>query len=114
MRNGVVRTAVALDFEAASSFALKVQVTDSAGLTSSNDVTIAVTDVNEAPVATDDSIAVNEDATSDNLWNLLLGNDSDVDAGDILVDQRRSARAGTLGSLLFDPATQDPSLCRRQ
>jgi VCBS repeat-containing protein len=102
---GVVRTAVALDFETASSFVIKVQVTDSAGLTSSNDVTIAVTDVNEAPVATADSIAVNEDATSDNLWSLLLGNDSDVDAGDSL-SISAVGTAGTLGSLLFDPATK--------
>ncbi|WP_338503746.1 Calx-beta domain-containing protein [Sphingomonas kaistensis] len=103
--NGVVRTTVALDFETASSFVLKVQVTDSAGLTSSNDVTIAVTDVNEAPVATADGIAVNEDATSDNLWSLLLGNDSDVDAGDSL-SISAVGTAGTLGSLLFDSATK--------
>lgn len=103
--DGIVRTTVALDFEAASSFTLKVQVTDSAGLTSSNDVTIAVTDVNEAPVAKADSITVNEDATSANLWSLLLGNDSDVDAGDIL-SIKAVGTAGTFGSLLFDPETK--------
>jgi VCBS repeat-containing protein len=81
-----------------------VQVTDSAGLTSSNDVTVAVTNVNEAPVAKADSIAVNEDATSANLWSLLLGNDSDVDAGDIL-SIKAVGTGGTLGSLLFDPET---------
>jgi Ca2+-binding RTX toxin-like protein len=103
--DGVVRTTVALDYETALSFTLKVQVTDSAGLTSSNDVTIAVTNVNEAPVAKADSIAVNEDATSANLWGLLLGNDSDVDAGDIL-SIKAVGTGRTLGSLLFDPETK--------
>lgn len=102
---GIVRTAVALDYEAATSFTLTVQVTDSAGLTSSNDVQIAVGNVNEAPVATNDNIAVNEDATTPNLWNLLLGNDSDPDAGDALAITEVSG-AGTLGSLVFDAATQ--------
>jgi VCBS repeat-containing protein len=102
---GVVRTTVALDYETMSSFTLKVQVTDSAGLTSSNDVTIAVTNVNEAPVAKADSITIDEDATSANLWSLLLGNDSDVDAGDIL-SIKAVGTGGTLSSLLFDPETK--------
>ncbi|MDQ8755239.1 Calx-beta domain-containing protein [Sphingosinicella sp. LHD-64] len=59
---------------------------------------------NAAPVARDDAIAVAEDATSDNLWGLLLGNDSDPDAGDTLAIVGVDA-TGTLGSLVFDPAT---------
>lgn len=102
---GVVRTAVALDYEAISNFTLKVQVTDSAGLSSSNTVQIAVNDVNEAPVAVADAITVDEDATSDNLWDVLLGNDRDPDAGDALSISAVSG-AGTLGSLIFDPATK--------
>jgi VCBS repeat-containing protein len=59
---------------------------------------------NSAPVAADDAIAVAEDATSDNLWALLLGNDSDPDAGDALAISAVDT-AGMLGSLVFDPAT---------
>ena len=60
---------------------------------------------NEAPVANDDAIAVDEDATSDNLWDLLLANDTDIDLGDSVTIQSVDG-AGTLGSLIFDPATQ--------
>nr|WP_280740575.1 Calx-beta domain-containing protein [Sphingomonas kaistensis] len=102
---GIVRTAVALDYETATSFTLKVQVTDAAGLSSSNDVVISVGNVNEAPVAANDAISVNEDATTANLWNLLLGNDRDSDAGDALSITAVSG-IGTLGSLVFDAATQ--------
>jgi VCBS repeat-containing protein len=104
-KTGLVRTTVALDYEATASFALKVQVTDGAGLSSSNDVLVTVENVNEAPVASRDAIAVNEDATTDNLWSLLIGNDRDPDAGDALAITAVSG-AGTLGSLVFDPATQ--------
>jgi VCBS repeat-containing protein len=85
---------------------LKVQVTDSAGLSSSNDVTVTVGNVNEAPLAAADTIAVDEDATSANLYDLLLGNDRDPDAGDTLAITAVSG-SGTLGSLVFDPLTRD-------
>lgn len=60
---------------------------------------------NEAPVAKDDSIAVAEDGTSANLWDLLLGNDSDPDPEDVLSIQAVNG-TGTLGSLQFDPVTK--------
>ena len=60
---------------------------------------------NEAPVAVDDAVAVNEDAATGNLWSLLLGNDSDPDPEDVLaiasVDD-----SGTAGSLIFDADSQ--------
>ncbi|GAA4013992.1 hypothetical protein GCM10022280_10460 [Sphingomonas swuensis] len=102
---GVVRTTQPLNFEAVPSFVLKARVTDGAGLTSTGDVTVTVGDVNEAPNAAADSIAVNEDATSGNLWSQLIGNDSDPDAGDALTISA-AGTAGTYGSLVFDPATQ--------
>ena len=102
---GTVRTAVALDYETLTSFTLKVRVTDAAGLFSEEEVAVSVGNVNEAPVAVADAIAVNEDATSDNLWSLLLGNDSDPDAGDTLTISAVGT-AGTFGSLIFDSATQ--------
>ncbi|WP_324805717.1 Ig-like domain-containing protein [Sphingomonas sp. LY29] len=80
-------------------------MTDSAGLTSTRSLVINVGNVNEAPTPANDAIAVNEDATSANLWSTLLANDIDVDAGDTLTISAVNV-GGTLGSLLFDPATQ--------
>ena len=60
---------------------------------------------NEAPVANGDAIAVDEDATSDNLWDLLLANDTDIDLGDSVTIQSVDG-TGALGSLIFDPGTQ--------
>ncbi len=60
---------------------------------------------NQPPVAVADAVAINEDATTDNLTALLLGNDSDPNPGDTIritaVDE-----SATLGSLIFDPVTQ--------
>jgi VCBS repeat-containing protein len=102
---GVVRTAQAFNHEETASFTLKVKVTDSAGLSSQNDVAIVIGDLNEAPGAQGDTITVDEDATGGNLWAQLLGNDSDPDAGDQLTISAVTG-SGTLGSLIFDPATQ--------
>lgn len=60
---------------------------------------------NEAPVGVDDGVNVDEDATTANLWDLLLANDTDPDAEDVHsivgVDS-----AGTLGTVIFHAATQ--------
>lgn len=60
---------------------------------------------NQAPVAVADSVAINEDATTDNIAALLLGNDRDPNPGDTIritaVDD-----SATLGSIIFDPVTQ--------
>lgn len=59
---------------------------------------------NQAPTAAPDAVAVNEDAASANLWGLLLGNDTDPDNDPLsIVSVDGSA---TLGSLIFDPASQ--------
>ncbi|HEX8443383.1 MAG TPA: Calx-beta domain-containing protein [Allosphingosinicella sp.] len=60
---------------------------------------------NEAPVAKADAITVDEDAATGNLWELLLGNDSDIDQEDILSIKSVDG-TGTLGSLQFDSATR--------
>jgi VCBS repeat-containing protein len=102
---GIVTTTRALDFEAAASLGIIARVTDSAGLTSLQALTITVRDVNEAPVARPDAIAVDEDGTSANLWDQLLSNDFDVDAGDTLSISAVNS-SGTLGSIVFDPSTR--------
>ncbi len=55
-----VLTQSALDFETVPSFALSVSVTDNGGLTRSATMTVNLTNVNEAPVLNDRTIAVNE------------------------------------------------------
>jgi VCBS repeat-containing protein len=103
--SGLITAAVALDHEALAAANVIVRVTDSAGQSIDRQFGIAITDVNEAPVAVADAVAVDEDATTGNLWSQLLGNDTDQDANDsrtiVSVDT-----AGTRGQLLFDPATQ--------
>lgn len=67
--------------------------------------TFLIARANQPPVAVADNVAINEDATTDNLTALLLGNDSDPNPGDVIritaVDE-----SATLGSLIFDAATQ--------
>nr|WP_295370480.1 cadherin domain-containing protein [uncultured Sphingosinicella sp.] len=102
---GRLTTTAALDFETRSSYQVEVVATDPDGEKVSRKLTISVNDLNEAPVARGDAVAVDEDATSDNLWSLLLGNDSDPDAGDSLVIHSVDGK-GALGSLIFDAASQ--------
>jgi predicted extracellular nuclease len=102
---GVVTTTAAFDHEATAGFAIVGRATDQGGLSIDRGFSVAVTDVNEAPTAVHDAVAVNEDATSANLWAGLLANDSDPDA-DASLSIKSVDTTGTLGSLVFDPATQ--------
>ena len=102
---GAITATQPLNFEGAASHAIVATVTDAGGLSFQKGFTIAVQDVNEAPVAVGDAVAVNEDATTGNLWTTLLSNDTDPDAGTVLGITAVNT-TGTLGSVLFDPATQ--------
>lgn len=102
---GVITTTVALDYEALAAYTITATATDSGGLSTSSDFAIAVTNVNEAPIAEADAVAIDEDATSGNLWTQLLGNDHDPDAGDTLAISAVDT-AGTLGTVTFDAASQ--------
>ena len=102
---GVITTLVPLNHEALASANLVIRVTDAAGQSTQSPFVITITNVNEAPVALGDPVAVGEDATTVNLWSQLLGNDSDVDAGDSLTIVSVNT-GGTLGSVIFDAATQ--------
>jgi hypothetical protein len=101
---GALTTTAALDHEAGASYTIVVRATDPAGLHVERTLTIAVADLNEAPVAAADALAVAEDGTTGELSALLLGNDSDPDAGSVL-SIRSVDTTGTLGTVLFDPAT---------
>ncbi|MDO7877403.1 Ig-like domain-containing protein [Hymenobacter sp. ASUV-10] len=80
---GVVTVAngALLDFETNTSHSITVQASDGS-LTSSQSFTIAVTNVNEAPVASNNSFSVNQNSGATVLD--VLANDSDPDAGTTL------------------------------
>jgi predicted extracellular nuclease len=101
---GVVTTTAALDYETAASFAITASVTDAGGLTTQRGFTVAVGNVAEAPVAQGNAVAVNEDATSANLWATLLANDRDPDGQPLTITS--VSTSGTLGHVVFDAAHQ--------
>lgn len=63
-----------------------------------------VPQANRAPVANDDAVAVNEDATTGNLVAQLLGNDTDADGNPLRIVS--VGTAGTAGTVVFDADTQ--------
>lgn len=93
-----------LDHEAQDSYGITVRVADPDGLHADQAFTIDVADLNEAPTAANDAVAVDEDASTPNLWNALLGNDGDPDDDDSLTIASVDG-SGTLGTLQFDAAT---------
>ena len=102
---GQLKTKAALDFETQSSYRVVVRVTDSGGgagkeedalsdtITVEIAVTVAVAVVNNAPVATDDTVSVVEDATAtdvDVIWN-----DTDADGDTLFVSAVSQPSKGT-------------------
>ena len=59
---------------------------------------------NQAPVAHADTAAVNEDATTPNLWATLLANDTDPEGQPLSISAVNTT--GTLGHVVFDPTHQ--------
>jgi hypothetical protein len=102
---GRITVTAPLDHESTESVTIVARATDPDGLFVERVLTISVADVNEAPVAAPDHVAVDEDDTSANLWDALLGNDGDQDAGASLTIVAVGG-VGTLGTLVFDPATE--------
>ena len=88
-----VADGVALDFDAGQRrYSLTVTADDGFGGTDTASVTVAITDVNEAPEATDDSASTDEDeAVSIN----VLRNDSDPESAGLTVSAVRRPRHGT-------------------
>jgi VCBS repeat-containing protein len=103
-----LRTKAGLDFEARSTYTLHVRTTDSGGLSYERDFVIAVTNVNEAPVAANDSYAPIEDAAMAVSAPGVLANDSDVDGDHPTVRLLTGPAHGTLalqadGSFTYVP-----------
>jgi hypothetical protein len=70
-------------------------ISDGHGGTASADVTVNVTCVNDAPVATDDTITITEDTPTD-VTDDILANDTDVDGDLLFVAGPTDASGGTL------------------
>jgi uncharacterized protein len=101
---GVLSATGQLDYEAAMVHIVTVRVTDQGGLFTELSIAINVDNVNEAPSAIANAVSLDEDASSSNLYTLLLGNDFDPDAGDTLTITTTGGTA--LGTVQFDAVTQ--------
>ncbi|MHB0986531.1 MAG: putative Ig domain-containing protein [Sulfuricella sp.] len=73
-------------------------IADAEGATSTANVEITVTGVNDAPVTAADTAAVQENNVLTATGN-VLSNDTDVDAGTVLTVADAASRSGTYGSL---------------
>lgn len=93
-----LKAGVSLDFETASSIVLDVTATDAAGLTFTQQFTITVTDVNEAPSA----ISLNVASVSEKDAAAVIGTltTTDVDAGDTVSYSVSDARFEVVGGEL--------------
>ena len=68
------------DFEAQSSYSIRVRTTDQGGLSFEKTFTVTVTDVNEAPSVLDDLFTIDENLANGSVVDSVIG--SDPDAGD--------------------------------
>ena len=95
-----VNNSSALNFEATQSFTLTVQVDDGNGKTDTDSLTILVNDVNDAPIAFDNTVTFNEDTTY--TFTVADFNFSDAD-GDTLASVKITSLE-TVGSLRLSGA----------
>ena len=91
--NGQLRTRAALDYETRTTYAVTVEATDGNGGRAVQAVTIAVTDVDEAPAAADDAATVAEGGavTLD-----VLANDTDPEGAALRVELVAAAAHGAV------------------
>jgi VCBS repeat-containing protein len=94
---GTLKTAKSLDFETQNSYSIRVRTTDEGGVWAESPFTIAVTDVNEAPVATGDTYPATEDTPlSVNASLGVLANDNDPEKSPLTAVLVSGALHGTL------------------
>ncbi len=89
-----VRTAAPLDVESKSSYSIRVRTTDSGGQIFEKPLTITITNVDEMPVAVNDSATVSEDSGANAID--VLANDTDIDAGPKLIASITQPAHGTV------------------
>ncbi len=125
-----LRTAAVFDFEAKDTYAIRVRVTDAGGLTSETALTVHVDDVNDPPVAGDDSFtgAIGNTTAVAGTWavsgpkstltgTLPLANDTDQDGDALAVVESTltTTRGGSVtidaaGNFRFEPHVGDVAL----
>ena len=97
-----------LDHESAASVTVAVTATDAGGLALTEAVAIAVTDLNEAPVAVADGVTIDGGGPAVILAASLLANDSDADGDVLSLASVGGAVGGTValdgaGDVVFTP-----------
>ncbi len=82
--NSTLQTNATFDFETKSTYSIRVRTTDSGGLTFEQPISIFATDVNEAPVAVDDTYVTAEDTPWAVIEPGVLINDSDPEGNALI------------------------------
>lgn len=106
-----LRTAASFNFEAKGTYFIRVRVTDAGGLFVEQTFTITVLDVNEAPVAANNSYTVNQgDTLTVSATGGVLANDTDPDqdaltATLIATTAQGSLRLNPNGGFTYTPAS---------
>ena len=90
-----LRANASFNFEADSSYTVRIRTTDGGGLFYEEAFTITVTNVNEAPVADDETLTATEDTTLDTSATTLLTGDTDVDSAILTVTAVANPIGGT-------------------
>ncbi|WP_346187115.1 cadherin domain-containing protein [Rubritalea halochordaticola] len=101
---GQISTTTALDFESTSQYVMTVEVSDGR-LTDSANVTINVSDLNEAPVAVDTNVSIAEDTSAGSSVTTVSSTDQDV--GDSV---SYSITAGNDGSFAINSTSGEITL----
>ena len=103
---GQLMTLAALDYETKASYSVTVTASDSGGLSGSIDVTITVTNVNEAPVA---PTVANQTATKDTAFSYIVPAFTDLEGGTITYTATLSDDSELPGWLSFNASTRELS-----
>ena len=103
---GQLMTLAALDSSTKASYSVTVTASDSGGLSDSIDVTITVTDVNEAPVA---PTVANQTATKDTAFSYTVPAFTDPEGGTITYTATLSDDSALPGWLSFNASTRELS-----
>ena len=103
---GQLMTLDALDYETKPTYSVTVTASDSGGLSDSIDVTITVTDVNEAPVA---PTVANQTATKDTAFSYTVPAFTDPEGGTITYTATLSDDSALPGWLSFNASTRELS-----
>ena len=104
--SGQLMTLAALDYETKATYSVTVTASDSGGLSDSIDVTITVTDVNEAPVA---PTVANQTATKDTAFSYTVPAFTDPEGGTITYAATLSDDSALPGWLSFNASTRELS-----